>query len=99
VRAQVQHTRIVFEDRLRAIAVMHVEINDRHPRQSVHVDAMQRCDGDTVEQAEPHRRITCRMVSGWAHGAERTRGFPGQHGIHRRDRGTGGAQGGLGGIG
>src|SRR6478735_1532736 len=52
---RVEHARIGVEDFLRAVAVMHVEIDDGDPLQPVVALRVTRADADVVEQAEPHR--------------------------------------------
>ena len=60
---------------LRAIAVMHVEIDHRYAVGAVLGARMQRGDGDLVEQAEAHGARRLGVVAGRAHGAEGVVGF------------------------
>ena len=79
------HARFVFEDRLRAVAVVDVEIDDRDPRQAVAFERMRGGDGDVVEQAEAHRDVAGGMVPGRAHRAEGDVDLALEHGIGRGD--------------
>ena len=58
------------EDVLRAVAVMHVEIDDRGALDAVALLRMARGDGGVVEQAEAHRPRGLGMMAGRAHGDE-----------------------------
>ena len=92
VRTEVLHARFGFEDRLGAVAVVHVEVDDRHARQTVPVECMRGRDRDVVEQAEAHRGLRGGVVAGRAYRAEgRLRGA-GKHGIDRGHRRAGRAQ-------
>ena len=99
VRAQVQHARVVFEDRLRAVAVVHVEIDDRHALQLAVLDRVRGGDGRAVEQAEAHRHVAGRVVARRTHRAERALRIAVQHRIGGGHRGAGRAQRGFGGRG
>ena len=92
MRRGVEQAGIVLEDGLRAVAVMHVEIDHRDPREAVHLARPQRADRDIVEQAEPHRPAGLGMMAGRAHGAERVVGLARDDGIDRGGDGAGGAQ-------
>ena len=78
-----QHARIVGEDRLGAVAVMDVEIDDRHAFEAVR-QRVRGADGDVVEQAESHRAVALGVVSGRTHRAERVAAFARQHEIGRQ---------------
>jgi hypothetical protein len=54
------------EDVVRAIAVVHVPVEDQHAVQPVGVERVLSGDGDRVEQAEPHRTRAGRVVAGRA---------------------------------
>jgi hypothetical protein len=63
MRGDVQHVRIVLEDVLRAVPMVHVVIDDRD------VAGPERFrvsggDGDVVEETETHRPVVLGMVSG-----------------------------------
>ena len=66
----VEHVMVVPEDILRAIAVMHVEIDHDDALQPVHGAGVIGPDSRAVEQAEPHGAHRFGMVPGRAHGAE-----------------------------
>src|SRR5512143_2056766 len=67
--AKVEDRVVLFEDMLRAIAVMGVEIDDEHAPVT---DRLREAgaDGDVVEDAEPHASVHPGVVPGRAHGAE-----------------------------
>ena len=60
----VQHVGIVPEDRLRAVAVMHVPVHDEHPLAPSR--ARRGRHGDVVQQAEAHGAFRQRVVTWWA---------------------------------
>ena len=86
VGRDVERVGVVPERGLGAVAVVDVEVEDREPRQLVHVPRLHGADRDIVEQAEAHGLHRLGMVAGRAHGAERGRRLAAQH---RIDRGTG----------
>ena len=49
--------RVVLDQRLRAVAVMHVPVDDQHAIELLHPARVVRRDGDVAEQAESHRRV------------------------------------------
>ena len=71
VRRGVEQAAVALEGRLRAVAVMDVEIDDRDPGEPVHLARPQRADRGIVEQAKPHRPFGLGMMAGRADGAER----------------------------
>ena len=105
---------IAVEDVLRAVAVVHVPIDDEDAFDAVLLLRVAGRDGDVVEQAEAHAAAGIRMVSGGPHRAEGIAGGAGEHGIHRvqyaagsagrhvprvgRDFGVAGAQVGAAGV-
>ena len=74
-----EHARIALEDVLGAVAVMHVEVDHRHARQSVRGERVRRADRDAVEEAEAHRAPALGVVSRRAHRAERGRALAAHH--------------------
>jgi hypothetical protein len=52
-----ERARLVPQDVLRAVAVMHVEIDHRDAGQAPPFQRMQRADGDVAEEAETHGRV------------------------------------------
>jgi hypothetical protein len=71
VRRAIHHGRVVPENVLAAVAVMHVEIDDRDAFRAVPFLRVARRDRDIVEQAEAHRRRGLGMMAGRAHRDER----------------------------
>ena len=63
---------ISSDNRLRAVAVVRVEIPDRDAFRSV-FQGVKRGHSDVVEEAETHRLIAGGVVPGWTHQAERRR--------------------------
>ena len=87
-----QHAVVAGDDVLGAVAVVHVEVDDRHPRQAARVERMARGDGHVVEEAEAHRLVARGMVPGRAHGAERAGGAAGDDVVGGRHGSAGRAQ-------
>ena len=83
VQGDEEHAVIVPEDRLRAVAVVDVPIDDRDPLDPQRVLGVTRCDRDVAEQAEPHRAVSEGVVPGWTGEREATR----LHGLDRAARG------------
>ncbi|MNV35487.1 hypothetical protein D3C71_1269350 [compost metagenome] len=96
VGAVVGHLGVGLEDRLGAIAVVHVEIDDGDALQAIFVTRIGGSDGHVVEQAEAHRGAGGGVVAGRAHRAEGDRVFAEHHRIHRGHTGAGRMQGGAG---
>ena len=69
-RARHQHALVVGEDVLGAVAVVHVEVDDRHALEAVRSSACIAADGDVVEDAEAHRARARRVMARRAHAAE-----------------------------
>ena len=65
-----QHLLVALEDVLGAVAVVHVEVDDRHALQAVRVDRVARGDRDVVEDAEPHRPCAACVMARRADGTE-----------------------------
>ncbi len=80
-RAQ-HHARIIVKDVFGAVAVMHVEIRNRHAAQAMRGQCMRCADRDIVEDAEPHRPRPFGMVAGRAHVAEGILHLARHHQIH-----------------
>ena len=95
MRGGEQHIGLVPEDRLRAIAVMDVEIDDGDAADTVNGAGMGGADRDAVEEAEPHGAGGFGMVAGRAHGAEGGLRLARHERIHRRRRSARGPQRGL----
>ena len=72
-RAQ-HHARILVERVLGAVAVVHVEIEDRDALEAVRFERVHRADGDVVEDAEAHRALAA-WRDGPAGAPRRTRCF------------------------
>ena len=68
-----QHPLVAGDDVLGAVAVVDVEVDDRHPLQAAHVERMPRRDGDVVEEAEAHRLR--RGVAWWPGGRTAQKAF------------------------
>jgi hypothetical protein len=90
---------IVFEHMLRAVAVVHVEIDHGNSPQPVFGARMQSPHGHIVEDAEPHRLGGFGMVARRAHGGKHIARLAAAHGIHACDHGACRAQGGVFGTG
>ena len=73
MRGGVKEIGIVPENILRAVAVMHVEIDHRDALEPMRVTQMQCADRDVVEEAKAHRALALGMMAGRAHGAKGVR--------------------------
>ena len=69
VRRDVEHSRILVEDRLRPVAVVHVDI-DNGDALEASGEHRGRGDGNIVEKAEAHRAIRFGVVTRRAHQGE-----------------------------
>ena len=91
-----QHSRVARKNLLGAVAVMNIEIDDRHALDPVHRHRACRTYGDVVEEAKAHRAVALGMVAGRADGAERGAAFPAHDEVgsedHRARRMPGGGQ-------
>ena len=86
VRRDVEHAGFGVERVLCAVAVVHVEIDDRHPLDAVPLARVRGRHGDVVQQAEAHRIRRGRVMPRRPHQAERRPSRAGHHGIDRRER-------------
>ena len=74
-----------MKDILRAVAVMHIEIEYRDALQAVLLQRVSRPHRDVVEDAEPHRLPAFRVMSGRADTAKGILDLARHHQIHRHD--------------
>ena len=65
------HPRIIAEDVLGAVAVVHIEVHDGHPIEPVVLECVRRTDSHVVEEAEAHGSAMLRMMARRPHAAER----------------------------
>ncbi len=86
------HARIVVKDVLGAVAVMHIEIRDRHPAQAMRCQRMRRSDGNVVEDTEAHRPRPFGMVTGRTDVAKGVLHLASHHQIHAHHCGSRGTQ-------
>ena len=90
VQADDEHGRVRVERVLRAVAVVHVEIDDQ---QAVVLELRlehARGQRDVVEQAEAHRAVGFGVVARGTHGAERAAQLAAGHLAGGRDHAAGG---------
>ena len=87
--------RIIPENILRAIAVVHIEIHDRHTLNTMHSARVARGNGGIVEKAKAHGGGCFRMVAGRTRRDKRIVDFARHDFIHRQTRAANGAKGGL----
>ncbi len=80
-----------------AVAVVYIEIHDRHPLQAAHIQRMAGRHSDVVVEAKAHHRIAGGMVAGRAHGAKRIGDGTVEYRIRGRNRRPRSPQHGLGG--
>ena len=90
-----EHRRVVEEDRLGPVAVVHVPVEDRDALDAA--VALRPAGGDrgVVEQAEAHRGLALAMVPRRAQQGERVVDLLLQHGLGRREQAAGGEQHGV----
>ena len=81
----IHHRFVGPENLLRAVAVMHVEIDDRGTRDAVLLLRVARRDGDVVEQAKAHRPRGLGVMAGRARGDEGVGRLLGQHLVDGED--------------
>jgi len=90
MHAHIEHAGVAPEDRLGAVAVVHVPVDDQHPLQPVLRLGMAGRQGDVVEDAEAHAPLRLGVVAGWAQGGERPLYAAAEHRIHRHQGSAGG---------
>src|ERR1700692_2499625 len=81
----IHHRFVAPENLLRAVAVMHVEIDDRGTRDAVLLLRIARRDGDVVEQAKAHRPRSLGVMAGRARGDEGVGRLLGQYLVNGED--------------
>ena len=81
----IHHRFVGPENLLRAVAVMHVEIDDRGARDAVLLLRVARRDGGVVEQAKAHRPRGLGVMAGRARGDEGVGRLFGQHLVDGED--------------
>ena len=89
----IEDRRIVPDDRLRAVAVVDVPVDDGDPLGAVVALRLARGDGRIVEQAEAHRTVGLGMMARRPDGAEGVGHAAGHHLVDRQAGGGGGARG------
>ena len=97
MRRGIEHRRVGPENRLGAVAVMHVEIDDGDTFGAVHDLGVAGGDGGCVEEAEAHRCGHFGMMAGRSHRHEGVAVAAVHHAVHGMGRATDGMhQGGPG---
>jgi len=89
-KADHQHPIVASNDVLGAIAMVHIEVDDRDTLQSMRCQCMACRDGDVVEEAKAHCRAVRRMVTRWAHRTEGIAHLACHHRVGGGDGRTGG---------
>ena len=64
------NVRLVLDERLRSVAVVHVPIDDEHALGAVAPPRVVRAERDVAEETEAHRRVAQRVMARRPHGAE-----------------------------
>src|SRR5690606_10683474 len=67
----VEDVRILIEDLLGAVPVVHVPVDDRHAS-SAESEGVSRGEGDLVDQTEPHRSVRTGVMTWWPDERETT---------------------------
>src|SRR5207253_5713720 len=98
VDARVEDLRGAVEDRLGSVPVMDVPVQHQDPLHATAIERVRACHGDVVEQAETHRAISLRVVTGRPEPAERETAV-GEQSLGRVDSPARGMKGGLPGTG
>src|SRR5438094_1492094 len=78
---------VVAEDVLGAVAMVHVEVDDRHALDAVMLERVLGPDSDVVEEAKPHRAGARRVMTRRAHRAKGAVGAPADHEVRGEHRG------------
>ena len=81
VRRDIEHPRLLIEHRLRPVAVVHVDVDNRDPLETAG-EHRGSGDGDVVEQAEAHRAM--RLQRGGLADARAQRQARARHRVLRR---------------
>ena len=89
--ARHQDALVAGDDVFGAVAVVHVEVDDRHALQAQHVERMARGDRHVVVEAKAHHSVARRVVAGRSHRAEGGARLASHHRIGGRHGRTGGA--------
>ena len=87
MRRHVQHRRIVLEDVLRPVAVMHVVVDDGDACRAERA-RVRRGNRDVVEETESHRAVALGVVAGRPHERECPRMRVADHVFHGIDGGA-----------
>ena len=95
MRRRVEKIGVALEHRLRAVAVMDVEIDHGDAAQPVIGACVQAGQRHVVEQAESHRLVRLGVMAGRAHRADRVLGLAAGHGVDRGENGAGRAERGF----
>src|SRR5689334_20214904 len=66
-RGAEENTFFIFKNIFRAIAMVHVKIDDRHAIQMMHRECLHHTDGHIVEKTKSHGTSTFRMMPRWSH--------------------------------
>jgi hypothetical protein len=80
--------RVVLHESLRAVAVMHVPVDDQNPLRLVSRTGVVGGNRNIAEQAEAHRTIAQRMMSRRAYCAEAPRRFTGEREVNAIEHGS-----------
>jgi len=86
------HAHVLLDDVFRAIAMVHIEVDDRDALQAPGIERMAGGNGNIVEEAETHRACMLGMVAGRTHRTEGGRHFLLHHQVGGQHAGTGRAQ-------
>ena len=92
MRRDVQDARVLVENILGAVAVVHVVIHDHDAAELVRIEQVARGDRDVVQQAEAHAARGRGVMAGRAHERDAVVHLPPLHGIRERDARAGGQQ-------
>ena len=89
VRAEEEHTRIVIEDVLGAVAVVHVEVHDQHALNTMLLLCPARGDRHIGKYTEAHPVVDQRMMAGWADQRQAVFRLPPHHGVDQVEQAAG----------
>ena len=87
-----EHRRVVEEDLLGPVAVVHVPVDDRHARDPALALRPAGGDRDVVDEAEAHRRVALGVVAGRAQEHEGVVELAVEHRLDRAQQPAGGEQ-------
>ena len=83
LEARTQHDAVIIgKDVFRAVAVVHIKIEDRHARKPMRFECMNRTHGDVVENTKTHCPVIRRVMPAGPHRAKSVGDFARHYHVH-----------------